>query len=400
MTETRQDLPAFPMRRACPFDPPPEYSRLRETAPATKVRLANGQTAWIVSRYADVRALLTDPRISSDRNRPGYPFLTQDAEYLRQVRVFVGMDPPEHGPHRRMFIPEFTAKRIKELRPAIQRSVDECLDRMAEGPRPADLVTALALPVPTLAIGRLLGVPDEEYAYFERLTSAVMTGTGDPERGAATFAELTAYMRKLVAAKCERPTPDLIGRVAAGFVASGRLKRHELVVIAVLLLFAGYETTANMIALGTVTLLRHPGLVAELRADPALMPRVVEELLRYLTIAELATCRTALADIELDGVVIKAGDGVIPLAASADRDPEAFRDPDRFDPHRSERHHLAFGHGPHQCLGANLARLELDIVFTTLLTRFPTLRLAVPLEEVPFKYEANLFGVHRLPVTW
>jgi pentalenic acid synthase len=393
-------LPAFPMRRRCPFDPPAEYAELRERAPATRVRLANGQTAWIVTRHADVRALLSDPRLSSDRGRPGYPFLTKEAEYLRQVRVFVGMDPPEHGPHRRMFIPEFTARRIKELRPAVQRSVDECLDAMAAAGGPVDLVTSLALPVPTLAISKLLGVPDEDYAHFERLTAGVMTEATDPERGAATFTELAGYMRELVAAKRARPTPDLLGRVAESCVETGALRQYELVVIAILLLFAGYETTASMIALGTLTLLRHPDQLAALRADPALVPQAVEELLRFLTIAELATCRTALADIELGDVVIRAGEGVIPLAASADRDPAAFHEPDRFDIHRTERHHLAFGHGPHQCLGANLARLELDVVFSTLPRRFPTLQLAVPLEEVPFKWDTPLFGVHGLPVTW
>jgi cytochrome P450 len=398
-TSAVDSLPSFPMRRTCPFGPPPEYELLRSTRPVTKVRLAGGGTAWIVSRYADVRAILTDPRISSDRTKPGFPFLTKDSEYLRQVRVFVGMDPPEHGPHRRMFIPEFTAKRIRQLRPAIQRSVDECLDAMAASSG-ADLVTALALPVPTLAISKLLGVPDEDYRYFAHMTGSLMAPSTGVEEGTATFADLVAYIRGLVTSKRRAPTADLVSRVAAAHVETGELSQHELVIIAILLLFAGYETTANMISLGTLTLLEHPDQLAALRADPALVPQAVEELLRYLSIAELATCRTALADIEIGGVVIRAGDGVIPLAASADRDGAAFADPDRLDIHRPERHHLAFGYGPHQCLGANLARLELEVVFTSLFQRFPNLHLAVPLEEIPFKYEANLFGVFRLPVSW
>jgi cytochrome P450 len=390
-------LPEFPMRRGCPFDPPPEYARMRSEAPAFRVRLPDRTTAWVVPRYEDVRRLLVDPRISSDRTRPGYPFLTEDSRYLAQVRVFVGMDPPEHGPHRRVFIPHFTARRIRALRPAIERNVRERLDEMARGPRPADIVTALALPVPTLAIAQLLGVGDEDYPRFAALTGALMAE--HPERH--HFDELLGFIRALVTAKLAEPTDDLIGRVAADQVATGAMSAHELVIVAMLLLFAGYETTATMIALGTLTLLEHPDQLAELRADPALMPQAVDEMLRYLSIAELATCRTAVADIDLgDGVVIRAGEGVIPLGASANRDAKAFDRADQFDIHRTERHHIAFGYGPHQCIGANLARLELEVAFTALIRDFPGLRLAVPFESLRFKHDANLFGVYELPVTW
>jgi cytochrome P450 len=385
------------MRRGCPFDPPPEYARMREEAPAFRVRLPDRTTAWVVPRYEDVRRLLVDPRISSDRTRPGYPFLTEDSRYLAQVRVFVGMDPPEHGPHRRVFIPHFTARRIRALRPAIEANVRERLAAMARGPRPADVVTALALPVPTLAIAQLLGVPDVDYGRFAALTEGLMAEHPDQR----LFDELLEFVRALVTAKIAEPSDDLIGRTAAEQVATGAMSAHELVIVALLLLFAGYETTANMIALGTLTLLRHPEQLAGLRADPGLMPQAVDEMLRYLSIAELATCRTAVADIDLgDGVVIRAGEGVIPLGASANRDAKAFDRPDEFDIHRTERHHIAFGYGPHQCIGANLARLELEVVFTALIRDFPGLRLAVPFEELRFKHDANLFGLHALPVTW
>ncbi|GAA2560991.1 cytochrome P450 [Winogradskya consettensis] len=394
---TAPPVPDFPMRRGCPFDPPPQYGPMREDGPAFRVRLPDTTIAWVVPRYDDVRRLLVDPRISSDRTRPGYPFLTEDSRYLSKVRVFVGMDPPEHGPHRRMFIPGFTARRIKALRPAIEENVTQRLAELAAGPRPADLVTALALPVPTLAIAQLLGVPDEDYTRFAALTGGLMTENPPRE----LFDELLAFVRALVSAKCAEPGDDMLGRIAAEQVATGAMSVHELVVMALLLLFAGYETTANMIALGTLTLLQHPEQLAELRADPSLMPAAVDEMLRYLSIAELATCRTAVADIDLgEGVVIRAGEGVIPLGASANRDPAAFERPDEFDIHRTERHHLAFGYGPHQCIGANLARLELEIVFTSLIRDFPGLRLAVPFGELRFKRDANLFGVHELPVTW
>ncbi|TMR36755.1 cytochrome P450 [Nonomuraea zeae] len=390
------------MRRSCPLHPPPDYARLRREEPVSRVRLPGGASAWVVARYADVRRILTDPRISADRAKPGYPFLTADAEFLRQVRVFVGMDPPEHGPYRRMFIPEFTTRRVRGLAPDIRKSVHECLDAMAAGPRPADLVTALALPVPTLAISKLLGVPDADYPRFATLTATLMAEP-DPElrpQGEAGFRELVGYLSGLVATARRSPGDDLIGRVASTHVESGALSEFQLVFIALLLLFAGYETTANMITLGVVTLLAHPDQLALLHADLSLVPQAVEELLRYLSVAELATCRTAVADLEIGGVRIRAGEGVIPLAASADRDESAFAHPDRFDILRTESRHLAFGHGPHQCLGANLARLELTVVFTELLRRFPTLRLAAPMAEIPFKYDANLFGAYRLPVTW
>ncbi|UNO40770.1 cytochrome P450 [Streptomyces sp. MST-110588] len=394
-------LPAFPMRRTCPYDPPPQYARLREEEPVARVRLPSGQSAWVVSRYEDVRALLGDPRISSDRSRPGYPFLSEELEYLRHVKVFVGMDPPEHGPHRRVFVPEFTAARIRRLRPAIEAYVEECLDRMAAvhaADGVVDLVTELALPVPTRAIGELLGVPAQRMERFHELTADLMH-PGEAS-GENTFRELVGFMRTLVAEKTARPTPDLLGRVAGSQVASGEMPAHELTLISLLLLLAGYETTANMISLGTLLLLREDEVRERVSADPSLMPQVVEEMFRYLTVAELATCRTAREDIEIGGVVIRAGEGVIPLAAAADRDPAAFPDPDRFDPFRKGPRHLAFGHGPHQCLGAHLARLELEVVFTALLRRFPGLRTAVPPQEIPLRHESVLFGADRLPVTW
>jgi pentalenic acid synthase len=390
---------SFPMRRPCPFAPPPLDAQLRGTTPVAKVSLPNGQDAWVVTRYDDIRELLNDPRISSDRSRPGFPFLSKELEYLREVKVFVGMDPPEHGPHRRMFVPEFTAARIRTLRPSIESYVEECLDRMEARHREhgvVDLVTELALPVPTRAIGELLGVPAADLPRFHALTAGLLSPGDDP----AVFRELITLMHGLVAAERAGPTAGLLGRVARRHVATGELKQHELLLISLLLLLAGYETTANMISLGVLLLLREQEQTARLRANPELMPQYVDEMLRYFTVAELATCRTALADVEIGGVLIKAGEGVIPLGLAADHDPDAFPDPGRFDPFREGPRHLAFGHGPHQCLGSHLARLELETVFAALLRRLPSLRLAVPLGEIPFKPETALYGAERLPVTW
>jgi cytochrome P450 len=394
--DAKLELPEFPMAR-CPFDPPPEYAKMREDGPAHKVRLYDGSTAWLVPRYDDVRRLLVDPRISSDRTKPGYPFLTEDSKYLSKVRVFVGMDPPEHGPHRRAFIPHFTAKKIKALRPVIENCVNECLAEMARGPRQADLLRALALPVPTMAIAKIFGVPDVDFAEFAGLISALSTDHQTQEQ----FVALINFIRALVRSKVESPTDDMLGRVAEDQVNNGDMTVHELVMITILLLFAGYETTANMISMGMLTLWQNPEQLELLKANPELIPQAVDELLRYLTVAELATGRSTTADIDLgEGVVIPAGDGVIPLGAAANRDSSAFENADEFDIHRTDGHHVAFGYGPHQCIGANLARLELEIVFTALLRDFPELRLAVPFETLRFKTGASLYGVHELPVTW
>ncbi|MFF4404966.1 cytochrome P450 [Streptomyces sp. NPDC001262] len=418
MTVTTEP-PAFPMRRTCPFNPPPQYAEMRETGAPTRVTLAGGGTAWLITRYEDVKAVLMDPRLSSDRTRPGYPFLTDDAAYLAEVRVFPGMDSPDHQHYRRMFIKEFTARRIRELRPEVERIVAERLDTMERAGGPVDLVTALALPVPSLVIARLLGVPEADRPRFLELTELLLTGRAVPaegqsadeaeaaaqERGQEAFRELLRFMRELVKAKRAEPTEDLLGRVAAEHVASGALDEWELVITAMLLLFAGYETTANMIALGTAALLSHPDQLALLKDslahdDGAILPSAVEELLRHLSIAELATARTALEDMEVGGVLIRAGEGVIPLAAAANRDPAAFADADRLDLRRTPNRHFAFGHGAHQCLAQTLARMELEVVFGALFRRFPDLRLAVPLDEVPFAYDAVLHGAYALPVTW
>lgn len=392
MNET---VPAFPLRRPNPFDLPAEYRMMREEQPVRCARLHNGKPVWLVSRYADVRAILTDPGISADRAAPGFPFLTGEAEYLRHIKVFVGMDAPEHGPHRRMFAPEFTARNVAALRPYIQRCVDERVGRLVDTGPPADLVAALALPVPALAIGRILGVPSSDSALFEELTVRVIT-----HGGAEPFEALVDYVKRLVRAKQGSTDDDLISRVLREHVNSGELELRSMTIVLILILLAGYETTANTISLGVLALLRHPEQLAALRRNTAAMPAAIAELLRYTSVAELATCRAATRDIELAGTTIRAGDGVIPLAASANRDPSVFPNPDVLDIHRDARRHLAFGHGAHACMGAALAQLELDIVFTTLLSRLPNLRLAGELPDTAVKYDSVLFGLHALPITW
>ncbi|QIS03256.1 cytochrome P450 [Nocardia brasiliensis] len=387
--------PVFPMRRPSPFELPADYHAMREGCPVGRATLRDGAPVWLVTGYADVRSVLTDPGLSADRGAPGFPFLTAESEYLRRIKVFVGMDAPEHGVYRRMFTPEFSARKVAALRPYIQRCVDERIDRLLDAGPPADFVRAIALPVPALAIGRILGVPEADTDLFEELTVRVIT-----HGGAQPFEALVDYVKQLVRAKHGSTAHDLISRVLREHVAPGRLELRALTIVLILILLAGYETTANTLSLGLLALLRHPAQWAALRADPSALPGAIAELLRYTSVAELATCRATTREVEVAGTTIPAGAGVIPLAAAANRDPSVFPNPEVLDIHRDAQRHLAFGYGAHACMGAALAQLELDIVFRTVLARLPELRLDGELPDAAVKYDSVLFGLHQLPLTW
>ncbi|WP_026360336.1 cytochrome P450 [Amycolatopsis nigrescens] len=403
MTElAEQPMPtAFPKPRACPFSPPADYRDLRENAPVTKALLPSGQHAWLVSRHEDVRAALTDPRLSSDRKHPGFPVFVKDQRIVSDFNSsLIGMDAPEHGPARRAVVGEFTVKRMQALRPRIQEIVDEHIDAMLAGPRPVDLVRALSLPVPSLVICEQLGVPYSDHDFFQVRSSQLLSRATTSEQRQSAFNELRGYLDELVTAKQRDPGHDLLGRQVLKHRENGTEDHGALVGLAFLLLVAGHETTANMISLGTLTLLENPEQLRTIREDPGKTLDAVEELLRYFTIAEVATSRVALADLEIGGVPIKAGEAVVALGNSANRDPAAFPSPDEFDIERGGRHHVAFGFGAHQCLGQNLARMELQIVFDTLFERIPGLRLATTVDELSFKEDATVYGIHEMPVTW
>ncbi|MEN3300660.1 cytochrome P450 [Pseudonocardia sp.] len=396
-----QHVPTFPMQRTCPFSPPAEYGELREATPITRALLPSGRHAWLVTRHADVRAVLTDPRFSSDRRHPDFPRLIKFPQpSLNFTPSLIGMDPPEHGPARRAVVGEFTVKRIQALRPRIQEIVDDCIDAMLAGPRPTDLVQALSLPVPSLVICELLGVPYADHEFFQSRSKLLFSRTTSPQARQVGIDELRSYLDDLVTGKEREPSEDLLGRQVLRQRQTATEDHAALVSLAFLLLIAGHETTANMISLGTVALLENPEQLTIIRADPGKTPAAVEELLRYFTIVDTATSRLALEDVELGGVHIRAGEGVIALGNAANRDPEAFDDPDALDVERGARHHVAFGFGAHQCLGQNLARTELQIVFDTLFQRIPELRLATTVGNLPFKDDVVIYGLHALPVTW
>ncbi|MFJ9840198.1 cytochrome P450 [Kitasatospora sp. NPDC101155] len=398
------ELPNFPMTRTCPFSPPARYAELRENEPISQAVLkVTGKPAWLVTTHEHVKTVLGDSRVSSNLKLPGYPHQFHiPEEMLREVRLMLlSMDPPEHTAQRRYLIPEFTARRMRALRPRIQEIVDARIDAMLAAGGPVDLVAALSLAVPSLVICELLGVPYEDHPQFEEWSALMMNHDISPEEYGAAVVGLDMYLDKLITAKETEPGDDLISR----FIEKNReepIADHtDIVTMARLMLVGGHETTANMISLGVLGLLEHPEQLDAIKADPELLPGAVEELLRFFSISDSGTARVALEDIEIDGTVIKAGEGILPLNNSANHDESVFPDADTLDIRREEaRSHLAFGYGIHQCIGQNLARIELEVVYGTLFRRIPGLKLAAPMSELKFKDEALVYGVHELPVTW
>jgi cytochrome P450 len=403
MTEVLQIRPEqFPLARECPFAPPKEYRELREQDPIARVHLPDGKWAWAVTRHEDVRTMLSDPRFSADRTNANFPILTSGGRIRPDgEKSLISMDAPAHGPARRAVLGEFTVRRMEALRPRIQEIVDERIDAVLAGPQPADLVHELSLPVPSLVICELLGVPYSDHELFQEHTATMISRLSPPQARHEAVRAIESYLSDLITLKEQDPGDgDLLGRQIIKGRAEGTYRHEALVAMAFLLLVAGHETTANMISLGTVALLENPDQLALVKANPEKTLPAVEELLRYFTIVDAVTARVATQDVELGGVAIRAGEGVLGLSFSANRDPEAFEDPDSLDVERGARHHVAFGFGAHQCLGQNLARMELQIVIDTLFRRLPDLALAEPMEKLPFKDEAAIYGLYSLPVTW
>jgi cytochrome P450 len=398
-------FPDYPMPRAatCPFDPPPALRELQASSSIARVQWWDGSSPWLVTGYADHRALLADSRVSADSLQPGHPHRAAGMQESHRAngRPFIRMDDPEHARLRRTVTAPFSVKRVEAMRPAIQKIVDGLIDDLLAGPPTVDLVEAFALVLPSLVICELLGVPYAVHGFFQENSKLLVSRDADPQQVAGAHRQVLDYMDRLLGEKLAQPGNDLMSELA-GHVRAGELTREEAVRIGQLLLLAGHDTTANMIALGTLALLQHPDQLAIVREtdDPEVIAGAVEELLRYLSIVHLGHPRAALEDIEIHGDVIRAGEGMLLPAETANRDPAVFADPDRLDVTRDARRHVAFAFGPHQCLGQNLARVELQVVYSTLYRRIPTLRLATSLEQISFKHDALIYGVYELPVTW
>ncbi|MDQ1041742.1 cytochrome P450 [Streptomyces sp. V3I8] len=395
--------PLFPMERKCPFQPPDQYAGLRADQPVSRVKLAvSGKEVWVVARQEHVRQVLTEPHMSSSFVNPGYPLqVPVPPEALAAMETpLVAMDLPQHALHRRAIIPELTVKRVQALRERIQEVVDEHVTAMLDKGGPLDLLTELAIPVPSLILCELLGVPAADIPYFRDFAERTVRNDVTPQDIALAMEEMDAYLGKLVTSKENEPADDLLGRVVTKNSESNTLTHREIVALARMLISGGFDTLTNMIVLGVGVLLEHPDQLAHLKRDPSLTRNAIEELLRYLSIADSATSRTATEDIEIAGVLIRKGEGIIALNGSANRDERAFENPDTLDIFREIGLHSAFGHGIHQCPGSSLVRVELEIVYNTLFARIPTLRLAVPAHELPFKKSTLIQGLDALPVTW
>jgi cytochrome P450 len=393
--------PRFPFPRELPFDPPPLYAAARGEKPIFPVTLWNGQRAWLLLRHDDLRSVMTDPRFSGEFARADFPAVTEARVAIdKRERAFVGMDNPRHDHYRRMFTKEFTFRRMAALRPKVDAIIDRLLTQMQEKGPPLDLVEAFAVKLPALVMCELFGSPYEDHGLIMRCAAGRHGLTQSPEEAARSADELVDYVRRLIAHKERAPGDDMLTRIIADHVASGALSREDLAEIGSMILRAGHDTTANMISLGTLLLLQHPDQLAALLAEPTLIDRAVEELLRFLSPVQFAPRRVALEDVAIRDVVIRKGDGVFGLSPAANRDADAFPEPDRFDIRREAAHHVAFGYGIHQCLGQTLARIELQAVYPALFKRFPTLRVAEPIEAVPFKRDMQIYGIHRLTVAW
>ncbi|TDE60315.1 cytochrome P450 [Nonomuraea mesophila] len=394
MQHTITTMPAA-RQPGCPFDPPKELTRL---GPLTPYTFPGGHQGWLATGYDQVRAILADPRFSSRkelmRHHPTIDY--GDIEVPpAPPGEFLLMDDPQHSRYRKPLVGKFTVRRMRLLTERVEQITAEHLDAMEQAGPPADLVTAFAKPIPAVVICELLGVPYDDRGLFQEHIDKFLGGETSDEELIAAYTATQRYLAELVAAKRAAPTDDVLSDLT-----DTDLTDEELRGVALILLAAGLDTTANMLALGTFALLRNPAQLAELRSDPALADRAVEELLRYLSVAK-QFLRVALEDVEVGGQTIEAGATVILSYVTANRDPGRFPDPHVLDVRRQDGGHLAFGHGIHQCLGQQLARVEMRVALTALLGRFPTLRLAVPAEEVALRPEsADIHGVKHLPVTW
>ncbi|SEG99940.1 Cytochrome P450 [Nonomuraea solani] len=392
-------LPLFMWRAG--FDPDPELVEVREKEGVRRVSTSLGLDAWMVTRFADVREVLGDSTRFSNAERsnfrpPGLPDVSP--EDIRKMRAgnLLSFDPPEHTRLRRMLTPEFTMRRMRRLEPRIRAIVAQHLDAMEAAGPPADLVTAFALPVPSLVICELLGVPYADRDDFQRRTRQMLDLSVRIEDRMAASRESRAYMAELVARTQADPGEDLLGMLVRE--QGHDLSADELIGIGGLLLLAGHETTSNMLGIGTLALLRHPAQLELLKKEPQRINATVEELMRWLSIVHTGTFKVTTTEVELSGVRIPAGELVVCVLPAANRDPALVADPDRFDIARGDLGHVAFGHGVHHCLGAPLARMELHIAFPALFERFPGLREAGKPAE--FRSFNVVYGLSSFEVAW
>jgi len=391
-------------------DPHAHFARMRDDGPVTPVVLPNGgDRVWLVTRHADVRAALADPRLYKDwAGKLTSPDWVPDAVTGYLSAHLLNADPPDHTRLRKLVSKAFTARRVAGLRPRVEAITADLLDameaRFAAGEEAVDLIEAFAFPLPVTVICELLGVPVGDRNKFREWSHAFVASEGDPRAFRAAGTAMFYYFTELVAAKRAQPADDMVSALVAAWGASERgdsddsLNERELIAMLFLLLVAGHETTTNLIASGALALLTHPAELDRLRADPSLLPGAVEELLRFVNPLNHATDRFTLEPVEIGGVTIPAREWVLCVTSSANLDPARFPDAERLDVERDATGHLAFGHGIHYCLGAPLARLEGEVAFGALLSRFPSLSLAAEASTLRWRPSSLIHGLETLPV--
>jgi cytochrome P450 len=387
----------YPIERGADVEPPAEFAQLREACPVAPVRMPTGDIAYLVTRYDDVRRVLSAPAFSTNRSRPGAPrpvAMSRDDSMLN-------MDGRDHARLRGLISRAFTPRRVELLRGRVQQVIDDLLDELAAAGPPADANLALARPLPMTVLAELLGVPFVDRAKLHVLTEGMTSLTAHPPAEmAAARAAMREYAAELIAVKRVSPADDLLSAMITARDEHDGLSESELVSQTVLLLVAGYETTMNQIGNSVVALLRDPDCAAHLRADSALIGPAVEELLRHDPPGDTGQYRVTVEDVELAGTRIPANSAVLAVIPAANRDEQHFEDSDRLLLTRDGEPHLSFGHGPHYCLGATLVRMEMQLLFTSLLQRFPGLRLAVPLEALRWRRGYRLGGYREVPIAW
>ena len=397
------EVAAFPTVLSPNMRHDPALDEWRRAEPVKKVQLPYGRWCWMVTRHEDIKVVLTDPRFSREAAaRDDAPRKTPG---VLQKGSLASMDGADHARQRRLVSRALTVRRMEALRPRTQELADTFLDAMAAaGPR-ADLVRDLALPIPISVICEMLGIPYEDRSRFRGWADAFMSTTPTADGATTTvtadaFTHLIGYLHEQIALRRQHPTDDLLGALVAVRDGGDTLSEDEMVNLAFTLLVGGFETTAHQIAKSAYCLLLHPDELAKLRARPELWPSAVDELLRYIPLgAGNGLPLKTLEDVELSGVLMRAGDYVVTAPASANFDEAVYADPERLDIERADNPHLALGHGPHYCLGANLAKLELHVALQSLFERFPELALAVAPEDVPWRSASAVWGFDELPVT-
>ncbi|HEX6526855.1 MAG TPA: cytochrome P450 [Streptosporangiaceae bacterium] len=379
--------------------PGPELRMLAEDGSVVAAELPDGTAAWLVAGFEEVRQVALDPRFS--RTAPLAAPRTAQGEETFSAGSINGAGPPMHPRLRKLLASTFTARRVEELRPRVTGIVDELIQGIRARPRPVDLVSAFSLPLPLRVICEMLGVPLADLEQLHTWSDAVMGTQARQQESMAALIAIYGYFAKLIELKRSQPADDLMSALIAARDETGGLSEEELVMLGGTLVIGGHETTVSQINLSLVALFTHPGELARLRAEPELIPGAVEELMRYVRLSSgVPPARVTTEEVRLGGVTIPAGEVVLPFFYAANHDPSAFADPDQLDLSRAPCNHLGFGVGLHHCLGAQLARMELQEAYRGLLGQLPGLRLAVSVDELRLKPNMSIVNLCELPITW